>query len=136
MGDVLTTIGDARGGIEAFDGSLRIDPSYEDAYRGRADARLAVGQTALAIRDLDAALSISPDDADLIVLRADWLVSIDEYERALWDYDRASELEPESPLAPRGRAYARLMIGDNARSRHCQTSPRRRTRPRSPTRIW
>jgi len=54
--------GNAQGALAAYDVALKLDGRDAQAYVGRAEVRLAMGQKAPAVEDLRRAASLAPED--------------------------------------------------------------------------
>ena len=87
----------AREAIDSFDAALDLEPDLLEAWRGRAQARLRMGDTAGATRDLQEVLRREPRDfaawQDLSRIgeaRGDWKGALAAWQKVL-------DLDPHSP---------------------------------------
>lgn len=62
LGVVEMASGNAQGALAAYDVALKLDGRDAQAYVGRAEVRLAMGQKAQAVEDLRRAVSLAPED--------------------------------------------------------------------------
>jgi type III secretion system low calcium response chaperone LcrH/SycD len=62
LGVVEMAAGNAQGALAAYDVALKLDGRDAQAYVGRAEVRLAMGQKAPAVEDLRRAASLAPED--------------------------------------------------------------------------
>ena len=81
--------------LEDFNRAIRIDPTHQDGYLGRADTLNTMGRYEEALRDYDKALEINPSLANAYVNRAIAYSHLGEYEKAIADYEKGLELNPK-----------------------------------------
>jgi type III secretion system low calcium response chaperone LcrH/SycD len=62
LGVVEMSAGNAQGALAAYDVALKLDAKDAQAYVGRAEVRLAMGQRPQALEDLRRAASLVPED--------------------------------------------------------------------------
>jgi type III secretion system low calcium response chaperone LcrH/SycD len=62
LGVVEMAAGNAQGALAAYDVALKLDNRDAQAYVGRAEVRLAMGQKAQAVEDLRRAVSLAPEE--------------------------------------------------------------------------
>lgn len=92
---------------------LRIYPKYENGYLGRAQLRLAKGDTIKAIADIDTCLSLSRNLSSAFVMRAQINMTYrKDYALALKDMDEAIKLEPNYAGYFINRAYMKYNLDD------------------------
>lgn len=73
LGVVEMAAGNAQGALAAYDVALKLDARDVQAYVGRAEVRLTMGQKAQAVEDLRRAISLAPED-DPVARKANALV--------------------------------------------------------------
>ena len=81
--------------LEDFNRAIRIDPTHQDGYLGRADTLNTMGRYEEALRDYDKALEINPSLANAYVNRAIAYSHLGQYESAIADYEKGLELNPK-----------------------------------------
>lgn len=92
----------------AFSEILRYYPRFDNAYLGRARAKLALGDTIAAKTDIDKALTINNNALNAYILRADIAInSHADYQSALDDIDQAIRLQPQLAGLYINRAFLR-----------------------------
>lgn len=92
----------------AFSEILRYYPRFDNAYLGRARAKLALGDTIAARTDIDKALTINTNALNAYILRADIAInSHADYQSALEDIDQAIRLQPQLAGLYINRAFLR-----------------------------
>ena len=92
---------------------LRIYPKYENAYLGRAQLRLAQGDTIQAIADVDRCIELSRNLSSAFVVRAEINMKYHkDYALALKDMDEAIKLEPNFAGYFINRAYMKYNLDD------------------------
>ncbi len=92
---------------------LRIYPKYENAYLGRAQLRLAQGDTLQAIADVDRCIELSRNLSSAFVVRAEINMKYHkDYALALKDMDEAIKLEPNFAGYFINRAYMKYNLDD------------------------
>lgn len=62
LGVVEMAAGNAQGALAAYDVALKLDGRDAQAYVGRAEVRLSMGQKAQAVEDLRRAVSLAPEE--------------------------------------------------------------------------
>ncbi len=89
--------GVASDAVDSFDAALDLDPKLVEAWRGRSQARLRLGDTGGAIRDIEEALRREPnsfaawqDLSRIAEARGDWHGAFSAWEKML-------EIDPRSP---------------------------------------
>ncbi|QRK04583.1 SycD/LcrH family type III secretion system chaperone [Archangium violaceum] len=73
LGVVEMAAGNSQGALAAYDVALKLDARDAQAYVGRAEVRLTLGQKAQAVEDLRRAISLAPED-DPVARKANALV--------------------------------------------------------------
>jgi tetratricopeptide (TPR) repeat protein len=105
-----------RQAIADFTEVLRLEPTRWDAFHGRAQTHLQLGQPREAIVDLTHALECSAshgrDARDSLSLRGQAQQRVGDHARAIADFSRAIELDPGQPDLWVQRARSRGEIGD------------------------
>ncbi len=92
---------------------LRIYPKYENAYLGRAQLRLAQGDTIQAIADVDHCIELSRNLSSAFVIRAEISMKYHkDFALALKDMDEAIKLEPNYAGYFINRAYMKYNLDD------------------------
>jgi tetratricopeptide (TPR) repeat protein len=94
--------------------ALRLEPASGQAYIGRAQARLAYGETDGAIADLSEALRLGGKSAGLFVARGYAYLLKGNAEGAIADYTAAIQLQPANASAYNNRGLAHRKKGDLA----------------------
>jgi serine/threonine protein kinase/tetratricopeptide (TPR) repeat protein len=80
-------------------------------HRGRALARVQLGQHQAAVGDFTLALSLEPDDLGLRLQRGRTYLACQAWQLAAQDFDAVLERDPRSAAAYQGRGAARLHLG-------------------------
>jgi tetratricopeptide (TPR) repeat protein len=80
-------------------------------YRGRALARVQLGQHQAAVADFTLALAIQPDDASLRLQRGRTYLACQAWKLAVADFDAVLQRDAASAAAFQGRGVARLHLG-------------------------
>ena len=101
--------------VDSFDAALDLDPTLVEAWRGRAAARLRLGDAPGAARDLGEVLKREPrsfeawqDLSRLAEVRNDWRGALSAWQKLL-------ELDPHTPGAQdRLKDLRRRALGENA----------------------
>ena len=91
-----STPGDA---LDSFDAALDLDPDLLDAWRGRAKARLRLGDPGGAVRDLQEALRREPRNFAAWQDLSQVAEARGDYKSALAAWQKMLELDPKSPGA-------------------------------------
>ena len=92
---------------------LRIYPKYENAYLGRAQLRLAQGDTIQAIADVDHCIELSRNLSSAFVIRAEISMKYHkDFALALKHMDEAIKLEPNYAGYFINRAYMKYNLDD------------------------
>jgi tetratricopeptide (TPR) repeat protein len=79
-------------------------------YRGRALARVQLGQRQQALEDFTLALGLSPADAALREQRGRTYLACSAHQLAAADFDEAIKLDPKRVHSYQGRALARMQL--------------------------
>ena len=77
-----------------FGFSVRLDPSYANAFGSRAFVYLKLGQFDRALADYTAAVQLNPNDAYSLYSRGLAMRALGKEEEAKVDIARAKEIEP------------------------------------------
>lgn len=108
-----------RRAIQLFTKAIAIDPTFTQAYSGRAEIYLNRKQNALAIRDFDRVISSEPDSTEAHSDRGIAEQEIGQYGRAINDFDFS--LEKEKP----GDIYVPQLYENRADAYMSLRNPRR-----------
>ena len=81
--------------LEDFNRAIRIDPTHQDGYLGRADTLNVMGRYEESLKDYDKAIEIDPSRAEAYINRAIAHSHLGQYEKAIADYEKGLELDPE-----------------------------------------
>ncbi|MBY0528000.1 MAG: tetratricopeptide repeat protein [Gemmataceae bacterium] len=106
--------GDVRTARADYTKALELDADDGLALLMRAGLNLADRQFAEAIRDCDQLLKAQPDAARALDMRGDARLEQAEFEGAVEDYTQVIRQDPQSAVAYRKRAYAYLLLGNQA----------------------
>lgn len=87
--------------------AVKLDPQFQTAHFGRADAFLKAGDPGKARASFDAAVSLMPDDALVFNNRGTFNVQQGRIDPAIADFTRALELNPNFYMAALNRGFAR-----------------------------
>jgi type III secretion system low calcium response chaperone LcrH/SycD len=74
LGVVELAAGNAQGALAAYDVAIKLSPNDAQAYVGRAEVKLALGQKAQAIEDLRKATGLAPEE-DPVSRKADAMIT-------------------------------------------------------------
>jgi tetratricopeptide (TPR) repeat protein len=96
----------------AFGECLHVEPDYGDAYRGRGQARVQMGDYAGAVEDYTRAAQLHRD-ASILTHRGWAYFFTDAYKLAEHDFEDAIRLDREPGDAHVGRGLTRVMRGDH-----------------------
>ncbi len=83
--------------IKHYTETLRLDPTYVEAYNGRGQAYLMLKRYEEALADFDKAIEAGIVTPRLFLNRAKCLVTLNRFAEALPDLNRSLELEPNHP---------------------------------------
>lgn len=83
LGVIRAREGDDRGAVDAYDHSVKLNPSHSDSRLGRAEAYRRLGDTNKAKRDYQQLLEIDPEDREASARLASLLRESKDYEGAL-----------------------------------------------------
>jgi tetratricopeptide (TPR) repeat protein len=112
IGDAYRFKGDARGALDAYNESLKVDPNFGPAYLGLARARLMADPGADVESLFSEAIDRDPNFGEIYLERARYFLSHDDPKAAIDDLDRANEILPESPEVYISYADAYLALDD------------------------
>ena len=106
--------GSAGDAVDSFDAALDLDPDLLEGWRGRAQGRARLGDTAGAVRDIQELLRREPrsfaawqDLSHIAEARSDWRGALAAHEKLL-------EIDPRTPGGPaRLRELRRRALGDD-----------------------
>jgi tetratricopeptide (TPR) repeat protein len=105
-GLALVSAGNYTEAVSAFDRAIAIEPSYFEAWNGKADAYNRLGDYESALAASDRALAIEPSYVQGWINRGYILYNLGQYDEELAAYEKAIEIDPESPDAWFNRGYA------------------------------
>jgi len=100
------------GEIARATAALRANPSDLEAYRQRAQAKMALGDRVGAQADYDRAVSLAPQDVRAWLARARFYEQVKNAQSAYSDYTQALRLAPQKVEIYRRRARVRTRLGD------------------------
>jgi tetratricopeptide (TPR) repeat protein len=95
LGNLLQTIGDTAGSIDAFSSAVAIRPDLSIAFSSRALVHISAGNSTEALADADRALALGSRNADAMIARARAHLDLGNTAAAQADLDRAIELSPK-----------------------------------------
>jgi tetratricopeptide (TPR) repeat protein len=96
--------------LEDFNRAIKVDPTHQDGYLGRADTLNTMGLYEESLKDYNKALEIKPTLAKAYVNRAIAYSHLGQYEKAIADYEKGLELDPEIDDKP--SFFKRLFSND------------------------
>lgn len=102
--------------VARYNDAISADAEYVDAYRGRAQAYLALGDPDSAIDDLTYALNLAPRRADLYAALAEAYMMKEDYERAIDTAQVALGLDPDNAQAHNAAGLAYYYQGELGRA--------------------
>lgn len=102
-----TEIKDFSGADSTFNGLLRRNPGFEEAFVARGRMRLLQGDTISAIDDIERALRLSRSLLNAHLLKADIFARQSKWQESLESMDEAIRLRPDEPDFYVNRAYLR-----------------------------
>lgn len=106
-------IEDYEGSAETYAVLTRLFPKFDNAYLGRAQLNLSVGDTIAALDDISKCIEVNENNADAFVMRADILIKkASDYEKALQDMNSAIKLEPKKADYFVNRAFLKYNLDD------------------------
>lgn len=105
-GAELVRVGDYTGAMKAFDAAIALEPSYFEAWNGKADAFNRQQKYPEALNASDTALAISPAYARGWINRGYILYNLGRYDEELAAYERAAAIDPGNADAWFNRGYA------------------------------
>ncbi|MFC5220750.1 tetratricopeptide repeat protein [Streptomyces coerulescens] len=111
-GDALARGGEQERAVKAYDRALDLDPELVSAYRGKVQARSALGDYRGALDDLRRVLELEPDNPYNVFLRGEHQRILGRYDEAIQDLDRGIRLDPNQEFAWASRGAARLSRGE------------------------
>ena len=94
-----------------YDEAIRLDPTFAPAFRARALAWWAKGDTAKALGDLTEAVRLDPRDSRALGIRAVLFSHKGEVDKALADAEGAIRLDPKYAVPYQTRASLRVHRG-------------------------
>ena len=81
--------------LEDFNRAIKVDPTHQDGYLGRADTLNVMARYEEALKDYDKAIEIDPTRAEAYINRAIAYSHLGRYEKAIADYEKGLELDPK-----------------------------------------
>lgn len=106
-------IEDYKGSAETYAVLTRLFPKFDNAYLGRAQLNLSMGDTIAALDDISKCIEVNENNADAFVMRADILIKkASDYEKALQDMNSAIKLEPKKADYFVNRAFLKYNLDD------------------------
>lgn len=91
---------------------LKLFPTFEEGYEGRARLNTLKGDTTAALKDIEKALSTSSDLLNARLMRAEIESNRKNWKQALYDMDEAIKLRPQDAGYYVNRAYLRYNNDD------------------------
>ena len=85
--------------LARYDAAIEAAPDYVEAYQGRAETYIAMGQPDDAIADLRVALDLAPRDAGLYAALAMAQMRNEDYDAAIASAQAALTLDPDNAMA-------------------------------------
>jgi serine/threonine protein kinase/Flp pilus assembly protein TadD len=116
---------------QAFGECLKVTPDYGDAYRGRGQTRVQMGDYAGAVEDYTRAAHLHRD-ASILTHRGWAYFFTDAYKLAEHDFEDAIQLDRDPGDAHVGRGLTRVMRGDYRRAIADAQAVLARNRPDTP----
>lgn len=107
----LLQAGEYKRAINQFGLVIRLQPTFAQAYHGRAMAYYNEGLTDLALEDLDKAIELNPNFADAYRNRGVLLGNEGERARAIADLEKALELYQEQGKPDQAAETERILSG-------------------------
>jgi tetratricopeptide (TPR) repeat protein len=105
--------------VARYDAAIDAAPDYVEAYQGRAETYIAMGQSDEAIDDMQTALELDPRDADLYAALSMAQVLNEDYDEAIATAQTALNLDPDHPMAHNAAGLAYYYTGQlGASSEH------------------
>jgi tetratricopeptide (TPR) repeat protein len=97
--------------VAAFEGAVALEPSYFEAWNGKADALNRNGQYTAALQASDQALAINPLYKQGWINRGYILYNLGKYDDELIAYEKVIEIDPLDPDGWFNRGYALAAMG-------------------------
>ena len=98
--------------VSDFSKAIALEPSYTDAYDGRAVAYGYEGRYALAIADFTKAIALNPLDVNAYDIRGVFYIDSGQYALAISDFNKALALNPQDAGAYKGRGLSHEKKGE------------------------
>lgn len=113
-GDLNKEIRKFKEALDDYNKAIELDPTYEDAYRDRADLNVRIFKEAeLALKDMNTVVKLNPKSPKAYAGRAYVFKKLERFKDALEDYSKAISLNPqkeekEKYYLERGDVYLEL----------------------------
>lgn len=91
---------------------IQLSPKCEDAYHDRAEARIAMGNSAGGIQDCDEAIRLNPKAADTYLTRGAAKAQVNDLAGCVEDTTKALSLGFSMPIAYLNRGMSFVQLGD------------------------
>ncbi|MFN7526842.1 MAG: tetratricopeptide repeat protein, partial [Dolichospermum sp.] len=104
--------GNYQAAIAAYSTSIKLNPEYAPAFKGRGLVYFDTGNKEGAIADYNQVLRLNANDAETYNNRGNAFSSIGDYRRAIADYNQAISIKPKSAEFYNNRGNARANQGD------------------------
>jgi tetratricopeptide (TPR) repeat protein len=88
-------LGKTEEALKDFNRAIKIDPTQQDGYMGRADTLNTMGRYEEALKDYKKVLEIDPTLAQAYINRAIAYSHLGRYKKAIADYEKGLELDPK-----------------------------------------
>jgi tetratricopeptide (TPR) repeat protein len=102
----LIDVGNYTGAVQAFDYAIALEPTYFEAWNGKADAFNRAAQFTDALNASDQALAINPQYVMGWINHGYILYNLGRYQEELEAYDRAIAIDPNNATAWFDKGYA------------------------------
>lgn len=116
LGQIRVQSGALKEAMSDFNNAIRLNPSNDRAYTGRATARFSTGDIRGAIQDFDRAIAIAPTESTYYVGRGHAYMVSGNTDASIRDLTEAIRLDPNSAAAFNNRALAYRKKGDSAKA--------------------
>jgi len=90
--------------------AITLDPNFTEAYMGRAEAHISLGNSEAAFADFSKAIQLDPTYAEIYFKRGKILAGLEQNEKAFGDFNKAIQLKPNyaEVYFERGKIYFSL----------------------------
>ena len=105
-GNVLIKNKSYTGAVTAYDHAIVLEPSYAEAYNGKADALNRAGNFTEALAASDQVIALKADYVQGWINRGYILYNLERYDEELGAYETAIRLDPTNPNAWFNKGYS------------------------------